>query len=121
MHLGGTKNDLDIASFKEIKYVYFKDNCLNIDSIKENDFMVVYYPDIGMSPESIFLSNLRIAPIQICGTGHPVSTFGSEVDYFISGADVEILESAEKCYSERLILLPGLGAITTPQPIKLKV
>ncbi len=111
IYLGPIKNNLDIGCFKAIKYVYFKDDGLNIGAIRENEFMAVYYPDIGMSSESIFLSNLRIAPIQICGTGHPVSTFGSEIDYFISGAGVEIPEGAEENYSERLILLPGFGAI----------
>jgi len=111
VHLGGLMNHLDIGSFKEIRSVYVQDNSLNIDSIRENDFMVVYYLDIGMNPDSIFLSNLRLAPIQICSTGHPVSTFGSEIDYFISGADVELPKGAEKNYSERLVLLPGFGAI----------
>jgi predicted O-linked N-acetylglucosamine transferase (SPINDLY family) len=111
VHLGGIITQLDIGSFKGIRSIYIQDNSLNIDSIRENDFMVVYYLDIGMSPESILLSNLRLAPIQLCGTGHPVSTFGSEIDYFISSADVEIPESAEENYSERLVLLPGFGAI----------
>jgi predicted O-linked N-acetylglucosamine transferase (SPINDLY family) len=82
--------------------------------------MVVFYLDIGMSPESILLSNLRIAPIQICGTGHPVSTFGSEIDYFISGADVESPESASGNYSERLVLLPGFGAIHNPPDYQIR-
>lgn len=111
VHLGGIRNDLEIGDFKEVKYVDIENNYLNIDSIRNNDFMVVYYPDIGMSTHSVFLSNLRLAPIQICSTGHPVSTFGSEIDYFISGADVEIAERAEENYSERLILIPGFGAI----------
>lgn len=112
--LGPIKNNLDIGCFKAIKYVYFKDDALNIGAIRENEFTAIYYPDIGMSSESIFLSNLRIAPIQICGTGHPVSTFGSEIDYFISGAGVEIPEGAEENYSERLIVIPGFGAIHNP-------
>ncbi len=120
IHLGETINQLDIGSFKEIRTVYVKDNYLNIDSIRENDFMVVYYPDIGMSSESIFLSNLRLAPIQICGTGHPVSTFGSEIDYFVSGAAVESSECAEENYSERLVLLPGFGAIHNIPSYKIK-
>ncbi|MDF0553390.1 hypothetical protein [Kamptonema sp. UHCC 0994] len=111
VHLGEIRNNIDIGFFKEIRYVYAKDGYLNIDAIKENDFAAVFYPDIGMTVESIFLSNLRIAPIQICGLGHSVSTFGSEIDYYISGADVEIPEGAEANYSERLVLLPGFGAI----------
>lgn len=111
VHLGEPRDDLDTEYFKEVTYVYTINNFLNIDSIRENSFMLAYYPDIGMSQESIFLSNLRIAPIQICGTGHPVSTFGSEIDFFISGADVESPNCAESKYSERLVLLPGFGLI----------
>jgi predicted O-linked N-acetylglucosamine transferase (SPINDLY family) len=111
VHLGDIRNNIDIGFFKEIKYVYVKDNYLNIDALRENDFTAVFYPDIGMTVESIFLCNLRIAPIQICGLGHSVSTFGSEIDYYVSGADVEIPEGAEANYSERLVLLPGFGAI----------
>jgi len=111
VHLGDIRNNIDIGFFKEIKYVYVKDSYLNIDAIRENDFTAVFYPDIGMTVESIFLCNLRIAPIQICGLGHSVSTFGSEIDYYVSGADVEISEGAEANYSERLVLLPGFGAI----------
>lgn len=99
--------------FQDIKHVYIdsKTGHFHVDAIASNDFMVAYYPDIGMSVESLMLSNLRLAPIQLCGLGHPVSTFGSKIDYFISGADVEISLGAELNYSERLVLLPGLGSI----------
>lgn len=110
IHLGEIKNNLDIGFFKAIKYVYIKDGYLNLEAIRDNDFTAIFYPDIGMSLESIFLSNLRLAPVQICGLGHSVSTFGSEIDYYISGADVEFPHAQEN-YSERLVLLPGYGAI----------
>ena len=107
----GNRNEAEIASFKKIIYLDYKNGQINLDPIRNNNFMVVYYPDIGMRAEGIFLSNLRLAPIQICGTGHPVSTFGSEIDYFISGINVELEEYYQENYSERLILLPGNGAI----------
>jgi len=116
VHLGPTRNNTDISSFREVKYVAG----LNIEAIRRNDFIAIYYPDIGMSTESIFLSNLRLAPIQICGTGHPVSTFGSQIDYFISGQDVENPADVVSKYSERVILLPGLGAIHEHPTYQLK-
>jgi predicted O-linked N-acetylglucosamine transferase (SPINDLY family) len=67
-----------------------------------------------MTMKSIMCANLRIAPLQVCGVGHSVSTFGSLIDYFISGADVELPEGAEANYSERLVLLPGYGIIHNP-------
>ena len=59
--------------------------------------------------ESIYLANLRIAPIQAAGYGHPSSTYGAEIDYWVGGADVELIEKAKSNYSERLVLIPGLG------------
>ncbi len=114
IHLGDRINnqelEIDTQYFQEVKYLQIQDGKLDISSIQQNDFAAVYYPDIGMLSESILLSNMRIAPIQICGLGHPISTFGSEIDYFISGADVELNRNPEVNYSERLILLKGLGA-----------
>ncbi len=74
-----------------------------------NDFALAFYPDIGMSVESVVLSNLRIAPIQLCGYGHPVSTHGSRIDYWLGGRDVEDADHAARNYSERLVLIPGAG------------
>jgi predicted O-linked N-acetylglucosamine transferase (SPINDLY family) len=53
---------------------------------------------------------MQVAPIMATGYGHPVSTFGSRVDYFIGGLDSEIPELATINYSERLVLIPGIGA-----------
>jgi len=69
------------------------------------------FPDIGMTLPSILMANLRIAPVQMMMTGHPVSTFGSHIDYFISGQEVDIAIIAQQNYSERLVLLPGFGAV----------
>jgi hypothetical protein len=41
------------------------------------------------------------------GYGHPVSTFGGEIDYFIGSAAAELPERATQFYSERLVLMPG--------------
>jgi hypothetical protein len=75
--------------------------------LKSNDFQVAYFPDIGMSDESIWLSNCRMAPIQVVGYGHPDTTGdNNEIDYFICG-DVEV--DADAAYSETRVCLPGLA------------
>ncbi len=79
--------------------------------VEDQDWGVVYYPDIGMDVETVYLANQRLAPIQIMGYGHPASTHGSEIDYFIAGQESEIPELAEEYFSERLVLLPGIGMI----------
>ena len=95
--------------FKDVKYVNFMNGKIDISQIQDNDFQFAYFPDIGMLFESIFLANMRIAPIQAAGYGHPSSTYGGEIDYWVGGADVELVEKAELNYSERLVLIPGLG------------
>ena len=88
-----------------------KQGAIDLRPIMGNDFQVVYYPDVGLTTQSVSLSNLRLAPIQVAGLGHSVSTFGSQVDYFVSGAGVEPPDHPERNYSERLVLLPGWGAV----------
>jgi hypothetical protein len=121
IHLGRNQNPVEAGGiFKKLIYLDYKDGVFNVDPIKNNNFNIIYYPDIGMSPESILLSNLRLAPIQICGTGHPVSTWGSQIDYFISGEAVENEKISRQNYSEKLILLKGYGAIHNIPDYKLK-
>lgn len=95
--------------FDTVENCYFEANGQLIipDVLRNNNFKMIYFPDIGMSDESVWLSNCRIAPIQAMGYGHPETTGdGSEIDYFIGG-DVE-KESVED-YSETMVLLPGLA------------
>lgn len=101
----------DTSLFDEVRQIGIRDNAFDINPLVQNDITVAYFPEIGISKESLMLANLRFAPIQISGTGHPVTTGGAEIDYFISGADVEVPEHPERNYSERLVLLPGWGAI----------
>jgi predicted O-linked N-acetylglucosamine transferase (SPINDLY family) len=91
---------------RQVKLVYGE--FLDFAAVSQNDFIMALYLDVGMEPVSRFLSNIRLAPIQVMNYGHPVSTFGSEIDYFIGGMDSEISD-ADNYYSERLILTPGTG------------
>jgi predicted O-linked N-acetylglucosamine transferase (SPINDLY family) len=109
INLGRPNDKLDTSIFKDVRHVYLAGNTLNIDQIRDNQFGFAYFPDIGMVLESIFLANMRMAPIQAAGYGDPASTYGAEIDYWIGGADVEIVDKAEMNYSERLVLIPGLG------------
>jgi len=104
--------ETDTKLFKQIKYVKIHPDLRRLDfsEIKHNDFQMAYFPDIGMNYESVCLSNMQVAPIMATSYGHPVSTFGSKIDYFIGGQDSEIIELAEKNYSERLVLIPGIGS-----------
>src|SRR5262249_46464317 len=65
----------------------------------------------GLTPHSIVLANLRLAPVQVASLGHSVSTWGADIDYFVSGDDVEPPDHPERNYPERLVLPPGCGAV----------
>ena len=110
IEFGELPKNTDHDLFKEVINIKPNaENNLKIAQIINSNFSVIYYPDIGMNMESILLSNLRLANIQVTGYGHPVSTFGSEIDYFIGGFDTEILKNYQSNYSEKLILIPGLA------------
>jgi protein O-GlcNAc transferase len=76
---------------------------------------VIFYPEVGMDPTSCALAALRLAPLQVAGWGHPVTTGLPTIDWFLSG---ELLEgpAAEGHYHEKLIRLPGTGVCTEPVP-----
>ncbi|MDR1535525.1 MAG: hypothetical protein LBU64_10595 [Planctomycetota bacterium] len=106
----------ETSLFKRVFNIEASPSRINVSDIVENDFQLAYFPDVGMSQESVYLANLRLAPIQCMGTGHPVSSASPRMDYFISGAEVETPDRPEDNYDERLVLLPGLSV----HPIKPK-
>src|SRR6185437_358940 len=61
-----------------------------------------------MDHTSFALAALRLAPRQLAGWGHPVTTGHATIDAFISCADMEP-PGADMHYVERLLRLPGIG------------
>jgi hypothetical protein len=86
---------------------------LSIVGPSNQDYDVLIFPDAGFDVLSIILANMRIAPVQINMTGFPISIFDSNIDYFISGEDVELESEVHNNYTERCVLLPGFGAVHT--------
>jgi predicted O-linked N-acetylglucosamine transferase (SPINDLY family) len=78
---------------------------------------VMFYPELGMDPATCALAALRLAPLQVAGWGHPVTTGLPSIDLFMSG---ELLEGtgAERHYREKLIRLPGTGVCTDSAPVQ---
>ena len=103
-------DELDTTGFTEVVRLHYDGERLDTTNFNGHNLSALIYPDIGMTAWSIIASNYRIAPVQVMMTGHPSSTFGSEIDYFISGELVESPHHQEN-YSEELVLLPGYGAI----------
>jgi len=112
IHVGFKRpKEMVLEPFDQVHYLQFNNEWkLPTEPIENNDFQLAYFPDIGMNDESIWLSNIRWAPIQVTSYGHPVSSFSEYIDYFIAGQDSEVHEDLEKNYSERTVLIPGIGS-----------
>jgi CRISPR-associated protein Csy1 len=76
--------------------------------ILEDRLDVLVQPDVGMTPMSYLLAALRLAPVQVAGWGHPVTTGSAHVDHYLTCAAMEPAE-APSHYAENLVGLPGLG------------
>ncbi len=121
VHLGPQRPDLDTRLFSEVLHYDAGRAPSDISAFEENDFALAYFPDVGMTIESVLLANLRIAPIQVSGYGHPVSTHGAKIDYWIGGRDVEDMARAADHYSERLVLIPGCAQAPVPLEVPPKL
>lgn len=77
---------------------------------------VIFYPELGMASLSYMLAAHRLAPLQIAGWGHPLTSGLATIDLFFSGALIEPPD-AQAHYRERLVLLPGTGCCTEALPI----
>lgn len=64
---------------------------------------VLYMPSIGMDLFTIFISNTRLAPIQVIALGHPATTHSDFIEYVIVEDDYV---GSEECFSETLLRLP---------------
>jgi hypothetical protein len=73
---------------------------------------LVYYPSVGMFPETIFLINLRLAPLQMMSIGHPATSHSPFIDYAIVEEDYL---GDPACFSEKLLSVPP-GAIPYRPP-----
>ncbi len=76
--------------------------------IRADALDVLVYPELGMGAETFALAALRLAPLQIAGWGHPVTTGHDTIDVFLSVAAMEP-ENPARHYTERLVTLPGIG------------
>ncbi|MBX7167080.1 MAG: tetratricopeptide repeat protein [Pirellulales bacterium] len=68
---------------------------------------VLFYTDVGMDPLVTSLAYRRLAPVQVVGWGHPVTTASPAMDYFLSNASLEP-PGSEQEYTEQLVRLSRL-------------
>ena len=75
---------------------------------------LVMHPEVGMHDMSYLLAALRLAPVQVAGWGHPVTTGSDAIDWFVTCGAMEPPDG-DAHYVERLIRLPGPG-VDYPRP-----
>jgi CRISPR-associated protein Csy1 len=77
-------------------------------AIRDDALDVLVYPELGMDHTSFALAALRLAPRQLAGWGHPVTSGHATIDAFVTCAQMEPPD-ADAHYVEQLIRLPGIG------------
>jgi CRISPR-associated protein Csy1 len=75
---------------------------------------LLVYPELGMDAACFLLAAMRLAPVQMCGWGHPVTTGHRTMDAFFTSRVMETAE-ADAHYREKLLRLPGIGT-AYPRP-----
>ena len=114
-------DDLGVSVFDEFERIKNNDNLAAIRQIRETVVKhkpeVIYYPAIGMFPLTIFLSNQRLAPLQVTSLGHAATTFSPFIDYFI--VDEDFYGDADT-FTEKLISMPVNGMPHVPSALLIK-
>ena len=67
---------------------------------------VLYMPSVGMFPLTMYLANMRLAPLQAMALGHPATTLSDEIDFVVVERDYV---GDPACFSEALMRLPSDG------------
>lgn len=75
---------------------------------------VLYMPSVGMFPLTMWLANLRVAPLQAMGLGHPATSHAGEMDFVVVEEDCV---GDPQCFSEKLLLLPSDGLPYRPSSL----
>jgi len=81
------------------------------DFALENQAAVLYMPSVGMFPHTVFMTNVRVAPLQIAALGHPATMHAECIDY-VSVEEDFVGDPA--CFSEKLMQLPKDGQPYVP-------
>ncbi|MBP0591363.1 adhesin [Paraburkholderia sp. LEh10] len=84
------------------------------DFARDNPPAVLYMPSVGMFPHTIFMTSVRIAPLQIAALGHPATMHAECIDY-VSVEEDFVGDPA--CFSEKLMRLPKDGQPYVPSKL----
>jgi protein O-GlcNAc transferase len=85
--------------------------------VKQDALDILVYPEIGMDAGVCTLASLRLAPVQCAAWGHPTTSGYPNIDYYFSSALMEPPNAAAEHYTEKLVLLDGLGTCYKQPPV----
>ena len=89
----------------------------SLQQILDDELDLLIHTDIGMNAKSKVISVLQLAPVQVQGWGHPITSGSRTIQYFLSGEGME-QKNSETHYSETLLRLPRTGLnYETPESI----
>lgn len=100
----GDEADADLSAFDNV--VTFN----NVFDINQNAKLItqarpdiVFYSSVGMKFWGIYLSQLRLAPIQVMMSGHPSSSYSPKIDYLIVLQNSFPVAKVQEFMSEKII------------------
>lgn len=76
----------------------------NVELVLQEKPDLIFYPSIGMNFWGIYLSQLRLAPIQVMMGGHPSSSYSPVIDYCLLPGDSFTSEDIQPFFSEKIIM-----------------
>lgn len=95
----------------------------DVEVILEEEFDVVLYTDVNMSPYTYLLSFTRLAPVQCTFWGHHGTSGNSVIDYYLLGSKLELgLEIGSSKYVEQIVKFgSGVGVYLDPTDFMIDV
>lgn len=109
----GYENSVDEAGrvvfdeFISIKKEVIIDQLHEIREVAQTKSAQIFYmPSVGMFPLTLYLTNIKLAPVQALALGHPATTHSDLMDYVVVEEDYV---GDPACFSEKLLTLPSDG------------
>ena len=108
--IGGKTDQETLAAKGQVQHFDDRPKSLAdwVVAIHNANLDALIYDEIGMTPLTLQLAAMRLAPLQVATWGHPETTGLPTIDFYLSAEGLEP-PNAQDNYREKLVLLPHLG------------
>lgn len=111
---GGIADEITEMIKSKAEHFYRGFNFVRLcEQIEQDKIDILLFPELGMDPTAMKIACLRLASVQCCAWGRTDTSGLPTIDYFLSGEAMEPSD-AQSHYTEKLVLLPGLGSYFEP-------